>query len=566
MQGLWWARITVRSVKMWNDEPQSSHWMNRRFKEGDGMPRVVVALLSFVMLISLWATPMALAAEEPRRGGVLQVALAADPPSLDAQQEQTFAVTQPMSAVYNNLVVLDPHNYPEVIGDVAKSWTISDDHLTYTFTLHEGIKFHDGSELTSADVKASWEKVVFPTEGVISPRRGNYQMIKSIEAPDRNTVVFRLHHPSPPIMTHLAHPANFIYPKKYLDTDPHYFKNHAVGSGPYKLKNYVRGSYVELERNPDYWKKGLPYLDGLKYFIIVDTSARATALRGGRVDIELRFLPPGDVDAIKQSLGDKIVPAKIQNIGTFGVTLNVDKKPFDDERVRKALTLAIDRYDLVKTLAPITNLEHVGGIMPPTGQWAISQEELETFPGFSRDHAANLREAKRLLAEAGYPNGFKTVLTNRNIKMPYIDLAVYLISAWKKIGVEAEHKVEETATWSQSRVNRDFELLLDPYGSTLVGDPDEMLDKFVTGQPENWGRMSDPVVDQLFAAQTKEMDEQKRIQLVKEIQKRLLEKVWRIPGAFTTRIEVRTARLRNYEPMPSHWNNRRFEDAWLAAK
>jgi peptide/nickel transport system substrate-binding protein len=284
------------------------------------------------------------------------------------------------------------------------------------------------------------------------------------------------------------------------------------------------------------------------------------------VDIELRFLPPGDVDAIKQSLGDKIVPAKIQNIGTFGVTLNVDKKPFDDERVRKALTLAIDRYDLVKTLAPITNLEHVGGIMPPTGQWAISQEELETFPGFSRDHAANLREAKRLLAEAGYPNGFKTVLTNRNIKMPYIDLAVYMISSWKKIGVEAEHKVEETATWSQSRVNRDFEMLLDPYGSTLVGDPDEMLDKYVTGQPENWGRMSDPVVDQLFAAQAKEMNEEKRIQLVKEIQRRLLEKAWRIPGAFTTRLEVRTARLKNYEPMPSHWNNRRFEDVWLAAK
>jgi peptide/nickel transport system substrate-binding protein len=530
------------------------------------MLKVGAALLSFVTLIGLWAAPMALAQEQPRRGGILQVALAADPPSLDAHQEQTFAVAQPMGGVYNNLVMLDPHNYPEVIGDVAKSWTVSDDYLTYTFTLHEGIKYHDGSELTAADVKASMDKIIFPQEGVISPRRGNFQMVKSIEAPDRSTVIFRLNHPAPAFLTNLAGPANFIYPKKYLDQDPHYFKTHAVGSGPFKLKNYVRGSYVELERNPDYWKKGLPYLDGLKYFIIVDTSARTTALRGGRVDIELRFLPPGDVDTIKQSLGDKIVAAKVENLSNFGVTINVDKKPFDDERVRKALTLAIDRYDLVKTLAPITNLEFVGGIMAPTTQWALSEEELEALPGFSRDHAANLREAKRLLAEAGYPNGFKTVLTNRNIKMPYIDLAVYLISAWKKIGVEAEHKVEETATWSQSRVNRDFELLVDPYGSQLVGDPDEMLDKFVTGQPENWGRMSDPVVDQLFAAQAKEMDEQKRIQLVKEIQKRLLEKAWRISGAFTTRLEVRTARLRNYEPMPSHWNNRRFEDAWLAAK
>jgi peptide/nickel transport system substrate-binding protein len=528
--------------------------------------KVGVFILSVVVLMGLWTVSLAIAQEQPRRGGILQVALAADPPSLDAQQEQTFAVSQPMGPVYNNLVMLDPHNYPEIIGDVAKSWTVSDDKVVYTFTLHEGVKFHDGSELTSADVKASLDKIVFPSETVISPRRGNFQMIKSIEAPDRNTVVLRLHHPSPSFLSNLAGPANFIYPKKYLDTDPNYFKTRAVGSGPFKLKTYVRGSYVELERNPDYWKKGLPYLDGIKYFIITDTSARTTALRSGRVDAELRFLPPGDVDAIKQSLGDKIVAAKIQSIGNFGVTFNMDKKPFDDERVRKALSLALDRYDLVKTLAPITNLELVGGVMHPDSQWALSPEELEAFPGFSRDHAANLREAKRLLAEAGFPNGFKTVLTNRNIKMPYIDLAVYLISAWKKIGVEAEHKVEESATWSQTRVNRDFELIVDPYGSQLIGDPEELLDKFVTGQPENWGRMSDPVVDQLFAAQAKEMDEQKRIQLVKEIQKRILEKAWRIPGAWTTRLEVRTARLRNYEPMPSHWNNRRFEDAWLAAK
>jgi peptide/nickel transport system substrate-binding protein len=528
--------------------------------------KVGAFVLSVVLLMGLWAAPLAMAQEQPRRGGVLQIALAADPPSLDAHQEQTFAVAQPMSAVYNTLVMFDPHNYPKVIGDVAKSWTVSDDYLTYTFTLHEGVKFTDGSELTAADVKASWDKIVFPPEGVISPRRAFYQMIKSIDAPDRSTVVFRLHHRSPPFLTTLAHPATFIYPKKYLDQDPNYFKTHTVGSGPYKLKNYVRGSYVELERNPNYWKKGFPYLDGLKYFIITDTSARTTALRSGRVDMELRFLPPGDVHAITQQLGDKVVAANVQSILAFGVTVNADKKPFDDERVRKALTLAIDRYDMVKTLAPITNLELVGGTMQPDNYWSLSPEELEALPGFGRDHAANLREAKRLLAEAGYPDGFKTVLSNRNIKMPYIDLAVYMISAWKKIGVEAEHKVEETATWSQTRVNRNFELLVDPYGSSTVGDPDEMLSRFVTGQSNNFGRMSDPVVDQLYEAQSKEMDERKRIKLVKEIDKHILEKAWMIQGLWTTRLEVRSARVHNYEPMPSHWLNRRFEDAWLAAK
>jgi peptide/nickel transport system substrate-binding protein len=528
--------------------------------------KVGVSLLGIMLLFGLWAAPVAGGEEQPRYGGILRVALAADPPSLDMHQESTFAVAQPLGAMYNNLVVFDPHNYPQIIGDLAKSWTVSDDHMSYTFTLHEGVKFHDGSELTSADVKASWDRIVSPPEGVVSIRRSNYLMIKGVEAPDRYTVVFRLQHPSPSFLANVAHPANFIFAKKYLDQDPHHYKAHTIGTGPFKLKNYVRGSYIEMERNPDYWKKGLPYLDGITYFIIKDTSARAKAIRSGRVDAELRFLPPTEVEAITQQLGDKVVAAKVQNIGNFGVIFNVDKKPFDDERVRKAMTLAIDRYDMVKTLAPITNMEVVGGIMHPDSQWALSPEELEQLPGFGRDHQANLREAKRLMAEGGYPNGFKTVLTNRNIKMPYIDFAVYVISAWKKIGVEAEHKLEETATWSQSRVSRDFELMVDPYGSATVGDPDEMLDRFITGGQENYSRFSDPVVDALFQQQAREMNEQKRIQLVKEIDKRILEKVWRIQGLWTTRLEVRSALIRNYKPQPSHWMNRRFEDVWLAER
>jgi peptide/nickel transport system substrate-binding protein len=528
--------------------------------------RIGFSLLSIALLLLMWGAPATCAEDQPRRGGTLNVALAGDPPSLDMHQEQTFMVAQPLGPVYNNLIVFDPHNYPEIIGDLAKSWTVSDDHLTYTFTLHEGVKFHDGSELTSADVKVSLDKIVFPPEGVVSPRRSMYQMIKSVEAPDRHTVVFRLHHPSPSFLTSLAHPANFIYAKKYLDSDVHYYKTHTVGSGPFKVKNYMRGSVIELERNPDYWKKGLPYLDGIKYFIITDTSARAKALRSGRVDIELRNLPPAEVDGIKAQLGDKVVVANVQNISNWGVALNVEKKPFDDERVRKALALALDRYDMAKTVGPLTGLDTVGGLMHPASKWTLSPEELQEMPGYRKDHEANLREAKRLLAEAGHPNGFQTVLTNRNVKLPYIDLAVYIISAWKKIGVEAEHKLEESATWSQSRVMRDFELLLDPHGSQTVGDPDDMLSKYTTGGSSNWGRFSDPTADALFAQQTKEMNEQKRIELVKEMQKVLLQKAWWIQGVWWSRLEVRSARIRNYEPQPSHWLNRRFEDLWLAAK
>src|ERR671915_617308 len=159
--------------------------------------KVSVVLLSVITLIGLWAAPMALAQEKPQYGGHLRVALAGDPPSMDLHQESTFMVTIPMSTAYNTLIMFDPHNYPKIVGDLAKSWTVSDDYLTYTFKLHEGVKFHDGSDLTSADVKASLEKIIFPPEGVVSPRRSYYQMVKGIEAPDPRTVVFRLHHPSP---------------------------------------------------------------------------------------------------------------------------------------------------------------------------------------------------------------------------------------------------------------------------------------------------------------------------------------------------------------------------------
>ncbi len=209
-------------------------------------------LCVIVMCAGLWAAPWALAEEKPQRGGVLRVATAGDPPSLDMHQEQTFMVTIPLSPVYNTLVMFDPHNYPKIIGDLATTWTASADGLTYTFTLQQGVKFQDGSELTSADVKASWDKIVFPPEGVVSTRKTYYQMVKSIEAPDRNTVVFYLHYPAASFLTMLAHPANFIYAKKYLDQDPNYYKQHAIGTGPFKLKSYVRGSSLELERNPNY--------------------------------------------------------------------------------------------------------------------------------------------------------------------------------------------------------------------------------------------------------------------------------------------------------------------------
>src|SRR5688500_336831 len=217
-------------------------------------------------------------------------------------------------------------------------------------------------------------------------------------------------------------------------------------------------------------------------------------------------------------------------------------------------------------IGPLTSLDTLGGPQPPGTLGALTEEELQQLPGFSKDYQASLAEAKRLLAEAGYPNGFKTVLTNRAVKLPYIDFGIYLISSWKKIGVQAEHKIEESATWSKTRLTRDFELLVDPFGYAAAGDPDEVMSKFLSDSPENWGRFKDPVVDDLFDQQKVERDEQKRAELVKAMQKRLIEKTWELFGLWWTRIEARSSTIRNYTPHPSHWLNRRLEDVWLAEK
>jgi peptide/nickel transport system substrate-binding protein len=183
----------------------------------------------------------------------------------------------------------------------------------------------------------------------------------------------------------LAYPHNFIYSKARLDEDPNWYKQNVMGTGPFKLKKYVRGSYLEVERNPNYFKKGLPYLDGIKYHIIKDLSARGKSVRTARTHAELRGFPPAEADAIKADMGDKVVVRYPKAISHWGVAFNVTQKPFDDERVRQAMSLALNRYDMANVLGPLTGLETVGGLIHPDTKWSLTPEELQELPGFGKD-------------------------------------------------------------------------------------------------------------------------------------------------------------------------------------
>ena len=524
-----------------------------------------IVALAVVVGSVVVATPAAVqGAETPRRGGVLLAAIAADAPSLAPHQEQTFATIELVAPLYSLLIQIDPLHYPKIIGDLATEWKIAPDGLTYTFKIRQGVRFHDGSALTAADIKASYEKIVFPPSGVRSIRKNAYTAVASIEAPDPDTVVFKLKFPSASLLANLASPWNVIYPKKYLEKDPNYFKTNVVGSGPFKFKSYTRGSTFEGERNPDYFVKDRPYLDGYKFFISPETSVRAAALRSGRAWIEFRTMPGAEVEAIRKQLGDKIVVQDAPATGLFGIALNQTVKPFNDVRVRKALTLAFDRYTASRVLYPIASLRDVGGLMRPGTEWAMSDAELQKLPGFGRDMEKNRAEAKRLLAEAGYPNGFKVILKNRNVRVPYIDFGVFAIQEWRKIGVEAEHRPLETAAWfADGRDTGSFELIISGTFN-YMDDPDLFLERYTTKDSNNWGRFSDPGIDDLFARQTRVLDPSERKRLVNEIEKIVLENAYYISGLWWARSVVHWAKVKNYVAPPNHYSNQKLQDVWLA--
>jgi len=527
--------------------------------------RFTVIALALLVLSVLAAIPAAVeSADTPRRGGILLAALAAEPPSLDPHQEATFANIQMVAPCYSTLLQFDPYQFPKVIGDLATEWKIAPDGRTYTFKIRQGVRFHDGSPLTAADVKASYDKIIFPPPSVRSTRKSGYSTVEAVEAPDPGTVVFRLKFASGSLLSNLASPWNVIYPKKYLDQDPNYFKTHVLGSGPFKFKSYVHGSTFEGERNPDYFVKDRPYLDGYKFFISTDTSVRAAAIRSGRAYIEFRDLPLAEVEAIKKQLGDKVVVQETPVTSTWGISLNNTTKPFNDMRVRKALTLGLDRYTMSRVLYPINGLKLIGAGMRPGSEWALPPAELDKLPGFGKDIERSRAEAKRLLAEAGYPNGLKLVLKNRNIRLPYQDFAVFVIQEWRKIGVVAEHRPVETAAWFADGQNTgNFEAIVSA-PVRFMDDPDVFMNRYTTGDTENWGRFSDPRLDDLFSRQTRELDPVERKKLVNEMDRIVLENAYYIPGLWWTRNVVHWAKMKNWVAPPNYYSNQKLQDVWLA--
>jgi peptide/nickel transport system substrate-binding protein len=506
-------------------------------------------------------------AQAQRNGGELVFPVPSEPPSYDGHREETFGLIHPIAPFYNTLLRVDPNDrsgtkpYPSI----AESWMVSSDGKTYTFKIRRGIKFHDGSDLTSRDVKASYDKIVFPAPGVGSTRKGQYADVAAIEAPDAATVVFRLKEPSGSFISSLLSPYNFIYKADILAKDPHWYEKNIMGTGPFTFVEHVKGSHVVGKKNPNYWDKGKPYLDGYRAIFMRDSAAQVAAIRGERAHIQFRGFSPKDRDSIVGTLGNKVTVQESAWDCILLVAINHTKKPFDDKRVRRALTLALDRYEASKALSQIAIVKEVAGVQVPGTPFATPPEELAKLAGYWPDIEKSRAEARRLLKEAGVPDGFEFTFTNRGIPMPYEPLGVWMIDQWRKVGLNVKQQVIEAASFygvirkGDAQVNMDFQC-------GYIVEPDLDMYKFLSTDrnPANYGRYKDPVLDALYDQQSRETNVEKRKQLVRQFEKRLLdEEAHYLMTLQWHRIIPHSSKLKGWTITPSHYLNNTLDTVWL---
>jgi peptide/nickel transport system substrate-binding protein len=505
--------------------------------------------------------------ETPKTGGTLNYVIPADaPPSFDAHRETTFATIHSAAPFYSMLIRVDPNNPGSATDFVCDLCTAmpqpTDDGKTYTFKIRDGVKFHDGSPLTAADVAASWEHIVHPPEGVLSPRETHYVMVDTVEAPDPATVVFRLKFATNAFLPAVADPYSWIYKKEILDKDPRWYEKNILGSGPFKFVDHQVGQSIKGIKNPDYYLKGLPHLDGFTGIYADKQAVRVDAIRADRAAIEFRGFPPAVRDELVGALGDKIaVQTSDWNCGSF-VEPNHKKKPFDDARVRRALTLAIDRWHGAPQLAKIANVHTVGGIVFPGSPLAADKEELQDLAGFWPDIDKSRAEARKLLKEAGAEE-LTFELLNRNVDQPYKYNATWVIDEWSKIGLHVTQRVLPTGPWFEAMRQGNFDVVLAGNCQSVV-NPLLDVQRYLPDYAANYGQFDDQPEIALYDKMLHETDFAKQRALMRQFEKHVLDdQAHEIFLLWWYRMVPYRSYVKGWKISPSHYLNQDLATVWL---
>ena len=506
-----------------------------------------------------------------KSGGILKYIIPSNPPSADGHRETTFGTIHPFAQYYSVLIRINPSNPASTtdfkcdlcVGDVPKP---TNGGKRFTFKIRDDVKFHDGSKLTAKDIKASFDRIVKPPKGVLSARKAYFLMVDSISAPDDTTVVFDLKYPSGAFIPAVAMPYNFIYAKKLQDKDQHYYEKNVMGSGPFMFGEWQPGAFIKGKRNPNYYRKGQPYLDGTEAIFAKKQSINVQAIRGGRAFIQFRGFPPKSRDDLKKALGDKLTVQESDWNCVLMVTPNSKRKPFDDARVRRALSLAIDRWAGSRYLSKIAIVKTVGGVVFPSHPLAATKEELHKLPGWGPDINKSRAEAKRLLKEAGIPEGFEFEFHNRGVDQPYKIVGTWLIDQWRQIGLKVKQRVQPSGPfYATLRKKKDFDVSMDFNCQSIVNpllDVSKYLSSDVSGSSN--GQYVDRELDKMFDKMNRSGDPVERRKIMRAYETRVLaEKAWAFPTLWWYRIIPHHSKVKGWKVSPSHYLNLDLANVWL---
>jgi peptide/nickel transport system substrate-binding protein len=512
--------------------------------------------------LAICATSAHAAPGDPVRGGSVVIPIhVGEPATYDCHATNSPAVMWRVSPHYSTLLKVNAERSPEVMGDLAKSWTVSSDHLTYRFTLNANVKFHDGSLLTSTDVKASFDRMRNPPQGVVSLRQGMLADIASIETPDPQTVVFKFSKLNAAALQLLASPFGCIYSAKLLASDASYPGKRVVGSGPFKFVRHTPGAEWVGERFDDYFMPGRPYLDGFRMPSVAPVSA-TNALISGQVNYTMQGLTSAEVGRVTAARGDKVVVVGGASATAFlpWFAMNTQRDGLKDERVRRALNLALDRWGSSKPMEQLTPMFKVGGLVRPGSTFARSDAELTKLPGFGRDIEAARKESRRLLAAAGQKNLKITLVNNR----AFTFFGVFVADQLRQVGVTVDHMPLDTPQVAARRVSGDYDLIFDS-PAEYVDDPSIQLSYFepFSTNRGNLARVGDPTFVDKYQSQMREINAESRRKKVQDLEAYLMEKSYVMPLFWQVRKRVIDSQLRGLGDPPSNYLKLDLNDIWL---
>jgi peptide/nickel transport system substrate-binding protein len=451
----------------------------------------------------------------PKSGGVLRYAITSRPPHFDVHQSGTINNLGSQGCMFDNLIRRDPRDSGKtIIPDLAHSWEIAKDGKSYTFFLRKGVEFHDGAELTAEDVKATFDRIAKPPSGVSIPRSTLFATVSQINARDKYTVEFKLSEPRPVnfIMSAIASGWNVIVRKKTLEDNDWNLRKVVTypGTGPFRSVRRVETEIWVMEKNPKYWNKGLPYLDGVEFYHALPFSTElGSALLSNRVDYG-RIVDP--VTARKAKATSGMSSTAFNQSVIQGTWVNTKRKPFDDPRVRRAMHLAFDRQvlvDVVKDVAPM----QVGGFIYPFSEFATPKEELKKRLGYQDDSAAALKEAQALLAAAGHAEGIK------GLDFLVRDVATFKLWAQaiqamlQQINIQCNLRTVVESVWFDDTKAGNFDLAVGAIVSTLLDPSDYFNAWYGKDGPQNYSFWDNKEFQILSAQIDREVDPAKRIAL-----------------------------------------------------